>query len=557
MKKLLIFALTLGFGLWALDLPAQNTTTNNPGVPIFGTGGTSSGLQFVFVNGLGQVAYPANFWTANSSNGLMGLTPINNTVYVSTNGNDTTAMLGRAEFPAATFARANQLAFPVQGTVVVEPGTYFANNILTNGVNYFFSTGSTVVWNVPSTNTVSDYWAIFDDRTTGPTTNKIFGYGDFKWQGYTNFITSSGMTTGSSNQNLSGMCGGVLVETNPASSITINANSMQGSSWTELGAAIITAAYGNLTVNINWMADPAAYTNLVFTNTVAHTTVNKASSVIGITWNNGIQHIYCRSNAAGNTGTRQNGYALWGNGFAPTDLGDFYYEGDFLGGKIYTSFQTTNSVWWVHIKRDENLGMIGFGTPTQMNPLSMFGSQKGYIYADKMASASPAWNIAPIDTSVQSGTSNTMLWAYIGKLVCSNILYNGLSGTGWTSRIYLNVAQVEDLSGGGATNGNSAGLILNYLPGPDKLGAFFLTNPIVYNGFWTNTTGMAGTLTMDYSEPAATASIGITNISNGEWFNGTNATGSFRTSLAVKQMDIICVSNKNGSPTLDASRFSP
>jgi hypothetical protein len=42
------------------------TTTNNPGVPIFGAGGTASGLQFVFVNGLGTLASPANFASQNS-----------------------------------------------------------------------------------------------------------------------------------------------------------------------------------------------------------------------------------------------------------------------------------------------------------------------------------------------------------------------------------------------------------------------------------------------------------------------------------------------------------
>lgn len=63
MKKLFLilnstlFILTSGVG----------QTTNNPGVPIFGAGGTSSGLQFVFVNGLGNVAYPPNFAAQNAS----------------------------------------------------------------------------------------------------------------------------------------------------------------------------------------------------------------------------------------------------------------------------------------------------------------------------------------------------------------------------------------------------------------------------------------------------------------------------------------------------------
>ncbi len=531
-------------------------TTNLPGIPIFG-GNSGPTIQNVQANGSGQVIYPNNFWTVNASNSLTGLAPVNATVYLSTNGNDTTAQLGRPEFPCATFTRANQLAYSVQGTVVVEPGLYFANNILTNGVNYFFALGAKLRWNVSTTNTVSDYWSLIDDRTTGPTTNIIWGQGDFAWQGYTNSITATGMTTGSSNQNLAGMSGGVVTITNPATSLTVIANSMQGSSWTELGAAIVSCSYGNFTMSLNWMADPAANTNLVFTNTVSHTTVNKSSSITGIVWNNGIQHIYCRSNAAGSCGTRNNGYALWGNGFGTSDAGDFYYDGYFLGGKIYTSLQTTNSVWWVHIKRDENLGQPGFGTSTQMNPLSLFGSQKGYLYADKMSAGSPAWTIATIDTSVQSGTSNTLFWGNVSKIVTSNILYNGISGTGGSSRIYLNVEQIEDLSGGGATNQSTAGLYLNYIPGQDKFGMFFLTNPITSGALWTNTSGTAGTLTVNYSLPAATASLGMTNQSNGEWFNGTNATGSFSRAWKLQPMDVMLISNKNGAPTLDASRFSP
>jgi hypothetical protein len=64
MKKLLL-TLTFALGLEPLAFP--QTTTNNPGVPIFGAGGTSSGLNFVFVNGLGNVAYPGNFIQENAS----------------------------------------------------------------------------------------------------------------------------------------------------------------------------------------------------------------------------------------------------------------------------------------------------------------------------------------------------------------------------------------------------------------------------------------------------------------------------------------------------------
>jgi len=527
---------------------AHAQTTNLPGIPIFG-GNSGPTIQNVQANGSGQVLYPGNFWTANASNSLTGLAPVNATVYVSINGNDTTAQLGRPEFPCATFTKANLLAFPVHGTVVVEPGLYTANNILTNGVNYFFATGAKVFWTPATTNNVSDYWAIFDDRACGPTTNIISGQGDYFWQGYTNSITAVNMTTGGSNQNLSGMCGGVLVITNPASSITMSANSIQCSSWTELGSAAITAAFGNLTVNVNWMADPAAGTNLVFTNTVLHNTANKTSSSVGVAWNCGTQHIHCWSNACGISGTRGNNYALWGNGFGPTDVGDFYYEGDYIGGKVYLSFQTTNSVSWIHAKRIEP---INGGGGTTGNPLTLFGSQKTYVYADKMAPSPQSLSIAAIDENIQSGTSNTLAWIYTGKLAASNVFFNIPFGS-----VYMNVLQLEDLSGGACTNQSTAGLSLRYIPGPIKLGAFFLTNPIVNGATWTNTTGTEGTLTVNYSLPSATASLGMTNQSNGEWFNGTNATGSFSRAWKLQPMDVILISNKNGSPTLDASRFSP
>jgi hypothetical protein len=66
MKKLFLILRSAFFLLHFVVVGVAQTTTNNPGVPIFGAGGTSSGLQFVFVNGLGNVAYPPNFFTQNS-----------------------------------------------------------------------------------------------------------------------------------------------------------------------------------------------------------------------------------------------------------------------------------------------------------------------------------------------------------------------------------------------------------------------------------------------------------------------------------------------------------
>lgn len=531
------------------DSSSYDLVTNFMGY-VVGKGFTGNGAALT--NAIGA---PAAFWTdlTNEFGGWQ---------VDSKYGSDTTG------FPSKTISNGVWLASnAVTNTglpqlVVVHSGTYNENNLLRPGVNFYFSTGAKVVWNVPSTNTVSDYWAIFDDRSTGPTTNLISGTGDFKWQGWTNYLTSTGMTTGGSNQSISGTCGGVVMITNPATSITISANSMQGSSWTELGAAVISASYGNLTANLNWMSDPYGGTNLLFTNIVSHTTVNKQSSCIGVAWNCGVQHIHCWSNSCGQTGTRGNDYALWGNGFSPSDVGDFYYDGDFIGGKIYTSFQTLNSVWWVHVKRDEVINMPVGGSSTTQNPLSLFGSQKAYIFADKMSASSAGMSpgIYTIDDAAQSGTSDVRAWIYIGKLVTSNYLFNLPLG-----QVYINALQVDDLSagngaGGGTASiaaGGAAGLILNYMPSTNHWGSFFLTNPIVGGAFWTNTTGVQGTLTVNYTLPSLTSSLGMTNLSTGEWINATNATGSARASFRVEQMEIMEITNKSGTPTVDGSWFKP
>src|SRR5262249_20370189 len=84
-----------------------------------------------------------------------------------------------------------------------------------------------------------------------------------------------------------------------------------------------------------------------------------------------------------------------------------------------------------------------------------------------------------------------------------------------------------------------------------------ITNPIISGGYWTNTNNFPGTLTIDYTPSAATASIGFTNISTGDWFIATNGTGTGRTVFQLGPNDYLIATQKNATVTVDQSFFRP
>lgn len=441
MKKLLLILHSAFFLLNLVVVGVAQTTTNNPGVPIFGAGGTASGLQFVFANGLGQVAYPANFWTANASNGLSGLSPVNNTVYLSTNGNDSTAMLGRPEFPAATFGKANQLAFPVGGTVVVEPGTWFTNNIITNGVNYYFMPGASVVYNTPSTN--DSGWGIIDDRSIGATTNLIWGAGVFKFQTYTGMVFSA--TQGkAANQNFQG----VICCSNPATRIHIEGDSLAASVWHNGGwqATIADEGVAEMFVKFKSVYDPfRGQIANVFKLISNSNNVAAKSAVNGVIWVNGQMYCDIQSNGVSE-------YGIWGenslNGgegtsqLNTTNPADLWYRGNYMNCKIYidnTSLTSTPNTkdWrsWINL---DDLEQDGVGVVA--GAASYFGSGKHYLQVKKLLSVGSDC----LDTSTM--TNDTMqVWFNAQKVTFTNSAAPGDWIIARGGQIWADVLQFEDL----------------------------------------------------------------------------------------------------------------
>jgi len=101
------------------------------------------------------------------------------TLFVSKNGNDSTAVIGNSLRPYLTITAAKAAA-STGNLIYVNPGTYDEKNLLKNGVNYYFSPGSIVLY------TGSVDGAIFDDSSTGSSgqvTCKITGSGIFNRQG--------------------------------------------------------------------------------------------------------------------------------------------------------------------------------------------------------------------------------------------------------------------------------------------------------------------------------------------------------------------------------------
>ncbi len=91
---------------------------------------------------------------------------INNVVFVSKNGNDSTGTVGRLDLPFLTVIAA-QNAASAGMLVYVFPGTYTDGNLSKDGVNYYFSDGYIY-------NGVQDWFG--DAVTTTPVTCKISGY---------------------------------------------------------------------------------------------------------------------------------------------------------------------------------------------------------------------------------------------------------------------------------------------------------------------------------------------------------------------------------------------
>jgi hypothetical protein len=371
--------------------------------------------------------------------------------------------------PYRTITAARNAASP-GNTIVVNPGTYAENNLLTNGVNYWFHPGTLVYANYATTNSATD-WGIWDDRPTGPTTNTIGGYGIFQTMTYTDIVNASSQLVNSNAL-------GTIVVTNPSSYIVIGCKEIQASRWlssTLLGFCVY-VVNGYLKLDCEKMWDPFPLNSVAFTNFNVPHNFTRTSHAGGLYWEQGSHYVKCSQNLPSPSCP----YGIWGNGLTVNDTGDLWYDGDFMSGKIYTSFTSTNSRDWIHIRTIEINTNTSGGASTVA--ASYYGSGKHYLICDKIAgSAFAAAGSETVDTFLNNGVSNQTVWINAQKLSSSNLYFNVQSGT-----VNAAVFQLEDLgfaaqNGGTTLAGNG---VLNLTVDQGGIVTVTTTATVTYNQGW-------------------------------------------------------------------------
>lgn len=363
---------------------------------------------------------------------------ITNIVVVSAAGNDTTGARNNVLLPFATITAAKAAAY-AGDTIRVMPGSYNEANLLKVGVNYYFDPG-TLVWKYYTTTNDGTEFGIFDDRSIGATTNTIGGFGSFQTMTYTDIVTASSQLV---NSNMLG----TIVMTNPSTRLVISCNEIQASRW--LSSAIygfcVYTANGFMDLRCEKMWDPFSIASITITNFNNPHTLTRTSHGGGLYWEQGQIYVKCSQNIPASTQ-----YGIWGNGVTTSDAGDLWYDGDLMTGKIYTSFLSTNSRDWIHIRTFE----INTNTQSSLQTAASFnGSGKHYLSCDKIQS-NPIGSAAAIDGFTNGGVSNSVAWVTAQKLSSSNAFFNVTSGT-----VNAEVLQLEDLGGGGGTTISGNGVL--------------------------------------------------------------------------------------------------
>ncbi len=352
------------------------------------------------------------------------------------NGSDTTGARGNAKLPFLTI-NAAKAAASAGDTIFVLPGTYTEFNILTNGVNYYFHAGASVVKYLSTTNDPANDWGIIDDRTTGATTNLIGGYGSFALIGYTG-------TVGTISQRINSNSFGTVTITNTLSRISLKAREIGRSKFLDSGVigACVFAADGTLVLDVDKLYDPLAGVSVDIQVLSPSVIVPRSSTTMGIVWYVG--QVYAR--VGENRPYRS--YGIWGAGQTTSDATDLWYTGDIMTGKIYVDAGSVNYRSWVRVHSIEIADTEP--TDTMSTAASYFGSGKHYLVAEKLSSAPGVAQVA-VDTAPGSlGTSNLFVWITAQKISSSNAWFNVPIG-----KVEAQVGQLEDLGGVGLDTGGA------------------------------------------------------------------------------------------------------
>ena len=429
-----------------------------------------------------------------------------NTVYVSKNGNDSTGLRNRPDLPFLTMTAAKAASLPGD-TGIVFPGLYAENNLLKSGVNWSFWPGVTIS-NTPSANDTNGF-GIFDDRTTGATTNYIYGR--------PNLYYSTG--TVSNSQAISNTCTVIFPPDNPSGAIEYFyqiTNSM-GAVVTTRSNTVLVAELGDITYYSTSQNSPLQMaainiSNCLYTSISWNRLINAIATNGGYV-NTGDSNFSCFSQwlpietdaqqatavywTAGECHLNFNSIdyffqGIWANETATnTAEQDLWVNGDVMHSKIYQSGITTNFVGWYNVKTIDTTG-YGNHYPPNSGAVSFYGGKEYLVGSEKVSAY-----IGP-DVDCGSGATN-FAWVNSQKLQMPAgntgffISYNSFTAT---NKLTVAVNEYEDVGGAATGIQNSAGNL--YLQG----GRMTLKNGIgiSQNGGFTTVDG----LTVDTSAGTGT-----------------------------------------------------
>jgi hypothetical protein len=345
---------------------------------------------------------------ANAQNFQINAVPAAHVLYVN-----------QAEGPFTTLAAAKAAA--VSGdTIVVGPGTYIENDLLKDGVNWFFAPGAIVTYASPALQANSNdvIYGIFDDRSAGPVQCTIGGHGSFSAysRGYLNLL-------------------GTLVVTNANSKISFTAKEIAFATYHDNAAGLGTRAAvyikNALRVDVNcdriYGARGTNYDTGLLDDLDEKIFWSEYGS--GVYWELGDLYVHCGSIE------KISGYGVWGNQpVGNTAAANLWVNADLIENHIYMDggsdaaghLGTYNWRSWIVAKEI-------------LEGIAYFDYGRHYLTAQKIN----------LQIASMSFNGATQVWMTAQKI--TNTLAGGWmmlqAGNGGSPILHANVAHFEDTQG--------------------------------------------------------------------------------------------------------------
>jgi hypothetical protein len=326
--------------------------------------------------------------------------------------------VNQAEGPFTTLGAAKAAA-QSGDTIVVGPGTYVENDLLKDGVNWFFAPGAIVTYTSPALQANSNdiLYGIFDDRSSGPVQCTIGGHGSFSAysRGYLNLL-------------------GTLVVTNANSQITFTGREIGFASYHDNapGTGSRAAVYVKNAVRVDVNCDRIYGAR----GTTYETGLFDEGDPIawndfgsGIYWELGDLYVHCGSI------DKISSYGAWGNQpRGNTTPANFWLNADFIENHIYMDggsdavghVGTYNWRSWIVAKEI-------------LEGIAYFDYGRHYLTVQKIN----------LQSAPMSFNGATQVWMTAQKM--TNTLAGGWmqlqAGNGGSPVLYADVAQFEDIQG--------------------------------------------------------------------------------------------------------------